>query len=70
MPGDAPGRQVWRSVEVDLVWERGDWRIDGWATRKGPTPALTTGALASTGDDLLGEAHWPNASNRAIGANR
>ena len=40
-------RQLWRTVTVDLVWERDDWRIDGWATVPGPTPALAPIAAVS-----------------------
>ena len=40
-------RQLWRTVTVDLLWERDDWRIDGWATVPGPTPALAPIAAVS-----------------------
>jgi hypothetical protein len=37
--GSVP-RQLWRSSELVLVWERGDWKVDGWKAKEGPAPAL------------------------------
>jgi hypothetical protein len=52
-------RQVWRTVTVDLAWERGDWRVDGWTARAGPTPALATEAPIGAVDELVEVAGWP-----------
>lgn len=30
----------WRTTEVELVWERGDWRLVGFTTTPGPAPSL------------------------------
>lgn len=58
VPEVAAPRQVWRTVTVELAWEAGDWRIDGWSTRAGPTPALATGAPIATDGDALEVLSW------------
>lgn len=59
VPERGAPRQVWRTVTVDLAWARGDWRIDGWAARAGPTPALATEAPIGSVDELVEVAGWP-----------
>ena len=56
-----PPLQLWRTVIVDLVWERGDWRVDEWATTAGPSPALAADARIATVADLSGVTSWPPA---------
>ena len=34
-------QQSWRTETVELVWERGAWRVDSFASTVGPIPALT-----------------------------
>ncbi len=58
VPEVAAPRQVWRTVTVELAWEAGDWRIDGWSTRAGPTPALATGASIAADGDALEVLSW------------
>ena len=38
----------WRTTEVELVWERDDWRLVGFATTPGPAPSLA-GDVAGNG---------------------
>ena len=38
----------WRTTEVELVWERGDWRLVGFTTTPGPAPSLA-GEVAGDG---------------------
>ena len=38
-PGTGPGRQVWRTVTLDMVERDGVWLVDGWQSTPGPTPA-------------------------------
>jgi len=38
-PGTGPGRQVWRTVTLDMVQHDSVWLVDGWASSPGPTPA-------------------------------
>ncbi|MGD9798287.1 MAG: hypothetical protein AB7H92_18345 [Microbacteriaceae bacterium] len=62
VPGVGAPRQVWRTVTVRLVWERDDWRIDGWDTSAGPTPALASAVEVSTVEDLATVLAWPTPS--------
>jgi hypothetical protein len=59
VPGVGAPRQVWRTVTVRLVWERDDWRIDGWDASAGPTPALASAAEVSSVEDIAGVLAWP-----------
>jgi len=61
VPDVGAPRQAWRTVTVDLAWERGDWRIDGWDTRPGPTPALAATAVVSTVEEIAEVTGWPPA---------
>lgn len=62
VPGVGAPRQAWRTVMVDVAWERGDWRIDGWDTQPGPTPALAANSIVSSVDDIADVISWPTAS--------
>jgi hypothetical protein len=59
IPGHGAPRQVWRTVTVELIWERDDWRIDGWDTVAGPTPALAAASEVSMVEDLATVLAWP-----------
>lgn len=59
VPGVGAPRQVWRTVTVRLVWERDDWRIDGWDASAGPTPALASAAQVSSVEELAAVVAWP-----------
>lgn len=54
-------RQAWRTVTVQLKWE-GDWKVDGWSTSPGPTPALAAASAVSEGSDVVDVADWPAAA--------
>lgn len=58
-------RQAWRTVTVEVAWERGDWRIDGWQTRPGPTPALAANSVVSSVEDITEVMAWRTASGGA-----
>lgn len=62
VPEHGAPRQLWRTVTVDLVWEHDDWRVDGWTTAAGPTPALATNAPIATVEDLATVTAWPPAA--------
>jgi hypothetical protein len=59
VPGVGAPRQVWRTVAIRLIWERADWRIDGWDASSGPTPALASAAEVSSVEDVAGVLAWP-----------
>jgi hypothetical protein len=59
VPGHGGPRQIWRTVTVELIWERSDWRIDGWDADAGPTPALAAPAEVSAVEDVAGVLAWP-----------
>lgn len=61
VPGVGAPRQAWRTVTVELAWERGDWRIDGWEPRPGPTPALAADSVVSRVEDIAKVISWPPA---------
>jgi len=52
-------RQAWRTVTVEVAWERGDWRLDGWETRPGPTPALAATSVVSSVEAVAEVLSWP-----------
>lgn len=58
VPDRGAPRQAWRTVTVDLVWERNDWRVDGWTPAAGPTPALATNVEVATIADLTAVLAW------------
>lgn len=53
-------RQMWRTVTVELIWEGGDWRVDGWTARPGPTPALATNSVVASLAELREVTTWPS----------
>jgi hypothetical protein len=52
-------------VAIDLAWEGGDWRIDGWSTQAGPTPALGFDAPIASVDELVDVTGWPSTTGGA-----
>lgn len=61
VPGVGAPRQAWRTVTVEVAWERGGWRIDGWTTRPGPTPALAATSVVSSVEEIAEVISWPSA---------
>jgi hypothetical protein len=64
-PEVAVPRQAWRTVTIDLAWEGGDWKVDGWSNAPGPTPALAAAAAVSSAEDVVDVAGWPSARSGA-----
>ena len=62
VPGAGPGRQVWRTVRVELVADELGWLVDGWTSTLGPTPALAPQATISDADAVLDVLEWPRAA--------
>jgi hypothetical protein len=59
--GSVP-RQLWRTSALSLVWEQGDWKVDRWEAREGPTPAPPTEAAASSVAAVSDVAGWRPAT--------
>lgn len=59
--GDAVPRQAWRTVTVELTWSGGDWRVNGWRARPGPTPALGPSPSIALVPETAEVAGWPGA---------
>lgn len=51
-------RQMWRTVTIDLAWEAGDWKIDGWTAVPGPTPLLDANVAVATTAELAKVVAW------------
>lgn len=60
----AAPRQVWRTVTVELAWEAGDWRVDNWSSRPGPTPALAVTAPVASSDEMQAVLAWSPVGSR------
>jgi hypothetical protein len=43
-------QQSWRTERVDLVWERGGWKVASFSSTPGPTPPLSGSTATSAGD--------------------
>ena len=53
--GIAPPQASWAISTLDLVWERGDWRIAGETITPGPAPILDDSAPPATSAELAAE---------------
>ncbi|HWL41778.1 MAG TPA: hypothetical protein VNQ73_02455 [Ilumatobacter sp.] len=58
LPDGAAPRQLWRTVTVELLWERDDWRVDGWVARPGPAPALAANTSIATVAEVTDVLAW------------
>ena len=61
-PGVGPGRQVWRTVTLDMVEAGGRWLVDGWASTPGPTPAPPAEGAFDDAAAFVEPLGWPPAS--------
>jgi len=57
-PGTGPGRQVWRTVTLDMVQHDGVWLVDGWASSPGPTPAPPAEAIVDSAETVAVPLSW------------
>lgn len=60
-PDVGPGRQVWRTVTIDLELADGHWLVDGWHSVLGPTPSLAAESTISSGQQLVDVLVWSPA---------
>lgn len=52
---------LFRTHRIDLVWERGDWKIDEVVVTEGPTPTGSDGALPSSSSEFIEINTWDPA---------
>ena len=50
-----PAYARWSTLTEDLVWERGDWRVNGEHTEPGPTPTPDTRSAPTAPADLAAQ---------------
>jgi hypothetical protein len=60
-PGAGMGRQLWRTVTVDMVDVAGRWLVDGWSSTPGPTPAPLAESSFDDAATLANPLAWPAA---------
>ena len=61
-PGVGPGRQVWRTVTLDMVEAGGRWLVNGWASTPGPSPAPPAEGAYDDAAAFVEPLSWPPAS--------
>lgn len=66
VPGTGPGRQVWRTVTLDMVHEGGRWLVDRWTSTAGPTPSPAAEAAFDDAKAFVDPLSWPAASPSAV----
>lgn len=57
-PGTGPGRQVWRTVTLDMVNHGGVWLVDGWASSPGPTPSPPAEGIVDSAETVAVALSW------------
>ncbi|MDQ6836844.1 MAG: hypothetical protein M3137_00510 [Actinomycetota bacterium] len=66
-PGVGVPRQAWRTVTVDVAWERGDWKVAGWLAEPGPTPVLADPTGTASIEAVREVTGWPIAAGSGGG---
>ena len=66
VPGTGPGRQVWRTVTLDMVQSGGRWLVDRWSSVPGPTPSPSAEAAFDDAKAFVEPLGWPSASPSAV----
>lgn len=59
---EAPARQMWRTVTLDLVDTGGSWRVAAWVSAPGPTPLPATDAMFDDARAFEAPLSWAAAS--------
>ena len=67
-PGVGVPRQAWRTVTIDMKWERGDWLVAAWTARPGPTPVLDQLTDTASIEQLKTVTAWAPAASTDGGA--
>ena len=66
VPGTGPGRQVWRTVTLDMVQSGRRWLVDRWSSVPGPTPSPAAEAAFDDAKAFVEPLGWPPASSSAV----
>ena len=64
-PGIGPGRQVWRTVTLDMVSVGDRWLVDGWTSTPGPSPAPPAEGAFDDATAFVEPLGWPPATDLA-----
>jgi hypothetical protein len=64
VPGVGPGRQVWRTVTLQMVDHGGRWLVDGWTSTPGPSPAPPAEGAFDDAEAFVEPLSWPPADGR------
>jgi hypothetical protein len=64
VPGVGPGRQVWRTVTLQMVDDGGRWLVDGWTSTPGPSPAPPAEGAFDDAEAFVETLSWPPADGR------
>jgi hypothetical protein len=62
--GVGPGRQVWRTVTLQMVEVDGRWLVDGWSSTPGPSPAPPAEGAFDDAEAFVEPLSWPPADGR------
>jgi len=57
-PGAATARMIWRTVTLDLELIEGEWLVDGWESKSGPTPMASPDVAITPADDVSEQIDW------------
>ena len=57
-PGTGPGRQVWRTVTLEMVERDAVWLVDGWTSTPGPTPAPPAEGVVDAAEAIAVPLGW------------
>jgi hypothetical protein len=58
IPDLGPGRQIWRTISLDMVAVDGAWLLAGWESETGPTPAPPAEGLVDIADSVVEVLSW------------
>jgi hypothetical protein len=58
VPGTGPGRQVWRTVTLEMVQRDAVWLVDGWTSTPGPTPAPPAEGVVDAAEAIAVPLGW------------
>lgn len=66
VPGTGPGRQVWRTVTLEMVLVDGRWLVNLWSSVPGPTPSPAAEAAFDDARAFIDALDWPAASSSVV----